>query len=138
MTGATIIAQVSNLLRSAMKHDEAIELELDAMRFTPVGGGEPRGGQYTGTKALMLAVLENGVRSYFSPKTRIRAEAERWVRNAQGRSPFSFVVVCETLGLEPDAVRTALRRRRASQEAPAQPLIKRSRPNVHRYGRLGS
>lgn len=121
-----------------MNLDEAIELELGAIRFTPVAGGEPRGGQYTGTKALMLAVLENGLRSYFSPKTRIRAEAERWVTNAQGRSPFSFMVVCETLGLEPDAVRTALRRLRANHETLAQPPIKRSRPNVHRHGRVRS
>lgn len=121
-----------------MKLDDAIEFELHAIRLAPVGGGEPRDGQYTGTKALMLAVLENGFRSYFSPKLRIRAEAERWVKNPQGRSPFSFTVVCETLGLEPDAVRTALRRLRANQPAITQAPIKRSRPNVHRYGRIGS
>ena len=120
-----------------MKIDEAIEFELDAIRFTPVAGGEPRDGQYTGTKALMLAVLDNGFRSYFSPKARIRAEAERWVKNPQGRSPFSFTVVCETLGLEPDAVRSALRRLRTNQETLAPPPIKRSRPNVHRHGRIG-
>jgi len=121
-----------------MKFDEAIEFELHAIRLAPLGGGEPRSGEYTGTKALMMAVLENGFRSYFSPKVRIRAEAERWIKNVQGRSPFSFTVVCETLGLEPDAVRTALRRLRVSQETLNQPPIKRSRPNVHRYGRIGS
>ena len=121
-----------------MKLEDAIEFELHAIRFAPVAGGEPRTAEYTGTKALMLAVLENGFRSYFSPKIRIRAEAERWVRSPQGRSPFSFTVVCETLGLEPDAVRSALRRLRANQPALTQPPIKRSRPNVHRYGRLGS
>ncbi|HVO27288.1 MAG TPA: hypothetical protein VMW56_27055 [Candidatus Margulisiibacteriota bacterium] len=121
-----------------MKFDDAIEFELHAIRLTPVAGGEPRSAEYTGTKALMLAVLENGFRSYFSPKVRIRAEAERWVKNAQGRSPFSFTVVCETLGLEPDAVRSALRRLRANQQTLDQPPIKRSRPNVHRYGRIGS
>jgi len=121
-----------------MKLDDAIEFELHAIRLAPLAGGEPRTAEYTGTKALMLAVLENGFRSYFSPKVRIRAEAERWVRSPQGRSPFSFTVVCETLGLEPDAVRSALRRLRANQPALAPPAIKRSRPNVHRYGRLGS
>jgi len=122
-----------------MKLDDAIEFELHAIRLAPLAGGEPRAAEYTGTKALMLAVLENGFRSYFSPKVRIRAEAERWVRSPQGRSPFSFTVVCETLGLEPDAVRLALRRLRANQPALTQPpAIKRSRPNVHRYGRLGS
>ena len=121
-----------------MKLEEAIDFELHALRITPVGGGEPRTAEYTGTKALMLAVLENGLRSYFSPKVRIRAEAERWVKTPQGRSPFSFTVVCETLGLEPEAVRIALRRLRASQQAPTEPPIKRSRPNVHHFGRIGS
>ena len=120
-----------------MKLEDAIDFELDSLRLNPVGGGEPRNGQYTGTKALMLAVLENGFRCYFSPKVRIRAEAERWVANSQGRSPFSFIVVCETLGLEPDAVRMALRRLRRA-ETPAPLPIKRSRPNVHRHGRIGS
>jgi len=121
-----------------MKLDEAIEFELHAIRLAPVAGGEPRSGEYTGTKALMLAVLENGFRSYFSPKVRIRSEAERWIKAAQGRSPFSFTVVCETLGLEPEAVRAALRRLRADQQGINQTPIKRSRPNVHRFGRIGS
>jgi hypothetical protein len=121
-----------------MKLEEALDFELHALRLTPVAGGEPRSAEYTGTKALMLAVLENGLRSYFSPKVRIRAEAERWVKTSQGRSPFSFTVVCETLGLEPDAVRLALRRLRASQPLLTEPPIKRSRPNVHHFGRIGS
>lgn len=125
------------LLRGSMNLDDAIEYELDTIRLAPVAGGEPRNGQYTGTKALMLAVLENGFRCYFSPKTRIRAEAERWVASPQGRSPFSFTVVCETLGLEPQAVRTALHRLRRAH-TPTQAPIKRSRPNVHRFGRIGS
>ncbi len=121
-----------------MTFDDALEYELHTIRMTPVAGGESRSAEYTGTKALMLAVLENGFRSYFSPKVRIRAEAERWVKSPLGRSPFSFTVVCETLGLEPDAVRGALRRLRANQGTFDPPPIKRSRPNVHRYGRIGS
>ena len=121
-----------------MKLEEALDFELYALRLAPVGGGEPRGAEYTGTKALMLAVLENGLRSYFSPTVRIRAEAERWVTTPPGRSPFSFTVVCETLGLEPDAVRMALRRLRANQQLLTEPPIKRSRPNVHHFGRIGS
>ena len=121
-----------------MRLEEALDFELHALRHTPVGGGEPRSAAYTGTKALMVAVLENGLRSYFSPKVRIRAEAERWVKTRQGRSPFSFTVVCETLGLEPDAVRVALRRLRANQTLLTEPPIKRSRSNVHHFGRIGS
>ncbi|MFQ5666385.1 MAG: hypothetical protein ACE5I7_08115 [Candidatus Binatia bacterium] len=119
-----------------MKADERIDFELKGIGLTPLAGGEPRGAEYTGTKALMLAVLENGFQSYFSSRARIRAEAERWVANRQARSPFSFTVVCEVLGLEPDAVRSALRRVER-QRTPIRPHVKRTRPNVHRLGRVG-
>ena len=49
---------------------------------TSLGGGESRSAQYTGTKALMLAILEDGIRSYLSPMSRIRTEAEYWVGSA--------------------------------------------------------
>ncbi len=91
-----------------------------------LGGGEPRMGEYTGTKALMLAVLENGLRSYCGPAGSARTEAEHWVRAANRQSPFSFIVVCETLGLEPTAVRTALTR---LQPQPV-PRQRRIRPNT--------
>ena len=111
------------------------DLDLD-LRSGPLSGGECRGGtEYTGTKALMLAVLEDGIRSYLSPVGRIRSEAEYWVTAKKQRSPFSFNVVCETLGLEAEAVREALERMRAKNVAPRQ-AIRRSRPNVRRNGRM--
>ncbi len=111
------------------------DLDLDLLRLTSLGGGESRSGQYTGTKALMLAILEDGIRSYLSPVGRLRNEAEYWVHAARQRSPFSFAVVCETLGLEPEAVRTALERLRGRKVNPRR-AIARSRPNVRRTGRL--
>lgn len=113
------------------------ELDIDLLRLASLGGGEPRSGQYTGTKALMLAILEDGIRSYLSPVSRIRLEAEYWVTSTRQRSPFSFPVVCETLGLEPDAVRAALRRLRERNVSPRR-AIGRSRPNVRRSGRIVS
>jgi hypothetical protein len=83
----------------------------------------------------MLAILEDGIRSYLSPVGRIRTEAEYWVKSARSRSPFSFAVVCETLGLEPSAVRAALERMRVKNVSPRR-AIARSRPNVRRTGRL--
>ncbi len=100
-----------------------------------LSGGEARSTEYTGTKALMLAVLEDGIRSYLSPVGRIRSEAEYWVTASKQRSPFSFNVVCETLGLEAQAVREALERMRKKNLAPRQ-AIRRSRPNVRRNGRM--
>ena len=111
------------------------ELDVDFLRLTSLGGGESRSAQYTGTKALMLAILEDGIRSYLSPMGRIRTEAEYWVRTTRQRSPFCFTVVCETLGLEPDAVRTALDRLRARNVSPRR-VLGRSRPNVRRTGRI--
>lgn len=111
------------------------DYDLDFLRLTSLGGGEPRSAQYTGTKALMLAILEDGIRSYLSPMGRVRNEAEYWVKSGRQRSPFCFTVVCETLGLEPDAVRAALERLRARNVSPRR-AIARSRPNVRRTGRL--
>ena len=116
---------------------EVGEFDLDLLRLTSLGGGESRSTQYTGTKALMLAILEDGIRSYLSPVGRVRSEAEYWVKAARNRSPFSFQVVCETLGLEPDAVRVALERLRARNVSPRR-AIQRSRPNVRRTGRIAT
>lgn len=110
------------------------DLDLDPRSGT-LSGGESRGTEYTGTKALMLAVLEDGIRSYLSPIGRIRSEAEYWITAKKQRSPFSFTVVCDTLGLEADAVREALERMRKRNVAPRN-AIRRSRPNVRRNGRM--
>ena len=111
------------------------DIDIEMLRLSSLGGGEPRSAQYTGTKALMLAILEDGIRSFLSPVGRIRSEAEYWIKSGRQRSPFSFTVVCETLGLEPDAVRTALERLRARNVSPRR-AIARSRPNVRRTGKL--
>jgi PAS domain-containing protein len=92
--------------------DEETELLLS------LGGGESRGSDYTGTKALMLAILEDGVRAYLGSTPRLRAEAELWVCDPQSRWIFSFGIICETLGLEPDSVRAVLDRWRTTEASP--------------------
>ena len=111
------------------KHSGGVSSD-DLASLIGIGGGESRSAPYTGTKALMLAVLEDAVRGYLSHEPRARAEAEGWVLSRQRRSVFSFVVVCETLGLEPKAVRAALIRMRKQQMRPEQ--IPRTRPNARR------
>jgi len=74
---------------------------------------QPRPNQFSGTKALMLAVLQDGIRCYLSPSLSRNKEAERWINSPECRQPFSFFVVCETLGLEPEATRAAIQRVRA-------------------------
>jgi hypothetical protein len=106
----------------------------DISSLIGIGGGEARTAPYTGTKALMLAVLEDAIRAFLSPEPRARVEAEQWVFSRQLRSVFSFTVVCETLGLEPKAVRVALRRMRVQEVGPDH--IPRSRPNSRRRSGL--
>ena len=64
---------------------------------------------FTGIRALMLALLDDAVRAYLGPVPRVRQEAEHWVHHSGQRHCFAFEPVCETLGLEPEAVRRALR-----------------------------
>ena len=79
------------------------------------------------TKALMLAVLESGIRDYLSAASLARTEAELWMKSVK-RWPFAFPVVCEILGLEPTTLRTALRALRARSADPK--VIGRNRPNA--------
>ena len=114
--------------------DMSSGFDADFLGLTSIGGGESTRGPYTGVKALMLAVLDNGISCYMSRTPRLRTEAEHWVNSTRTRSPFCFPVVCEMLGLEPDAVRAELRRWREADASPARALARR-RPNATRAGR---
>ena len=94
-------------------------------------GVDPPRRPFTGIKALMLAVLDNGILCYLSDQPRLRTEAEHWVATTRSRSLFSFAVVCEILGLDPDAVRAQMRRWRTSGTAPAA-ISARHRPRARR------
>jgi len=109
--------------------------DLNALLLNPVTGGESRSGQFTGTKALMLAVLEDGIRSYLGSSRVIAHEAEFWIHSHRRHSPFSFIVVCEMLGLDPEAVRKTLRRMKDDNVSPRQALP-RARHNVRIPGRV--
>ena len=114
-----------------MKVQEQVDPDLDLIHYAAAGGGESRTARYhTGTKALMLAVLDNAIEGLFSHDERCRIEAEHWITSCLRRSPFSFVVVCETLGLDPDAARIALRRQRT--QGVTRPDLGRRRADVGR------
>jgi hypothetical protein len=83
----------------------------------------------------MLAVLEDGIRCFLGRAKLVAEEAELWIRSHRRSSPFAFVVVCETLGLDPDAVRTTVWRMKAEHISPRQ-AIPRSRNNVRVPGRV--
>lgn len=114
---------------------EAVEMDTELGEVHLLAGGEPRQGEFSGTKALMLAVLEDGIRSYLGNARIAADEADLWVRSERRRSPFSFVVVCETLNLNPDAVRRVLREMRAGHIS-RRKAFPRARPNVRMTSRL--
>lgn len=94
--------------------------------------------QAAGEKALMLAVLEDGIRCFQehlkNPRVRPRLlarQAEKWIRSADWDWPFSFNNVCESLSLNPECLRSRLLAPRASGEAAPKP-----RPSSHRVYRL--
>lgn len=94
--------------------------------------------QVSGEKALMLAVLEDGIRCFQehlkNPRVRPRLlarQAEKWIRSADWDWPFSFNNVCESLSLNPECLRSRLLEPRPDGEAPPKP-----RPSSHRVYRL--
>ena len=77
--------------------------------------GARRDSLASGEKALMLAVLEDGIRCFQehlrNPRSNPRLlsqQAEAWIRAVDYDWPFSFNNVCETLGIDPSALRTTL------------------------------
>jgi hypothetical protein len=102
-----------------------------------VGGGDPAHRTSAGIRGLMLAVLEDGIRSFLSTSRTRRDEAEAWITMRSQNWPFSFENVCQVLGLEPSAVRQALRVMRERNANGARRVrLSRSRPNVRRKGRI--
>jgi len=89
--------------------------------------GARRDSQASGEKALMLAVLEDGIRCFQehlrNPRSNPRLlsqQAEAWIRAVDYEWPFSFNNVCETLGIDPSALRAALlawKARRSAESA---------------------
>lgn len=117
-------------------HASTDDESFDVSPTPPVSRGERRNaGELTGTKALMLAVLEEGIRSYLRGSRAIAHEAEFWILSQRQRSPFAFAVVCEILGLDPDAVRTTLKRMK-SEAVPSRKALPRARRNVRALGRV--
>jgi hypothetical protein len=103
----------------------------DVNALIGVCGGETRSAPLTGVRALMLAILQDGIQAYLGRQPRARTEAEVWILSGR-RHVFSFDVICESLGLEPDWMRGVLRRLR-EQNVSAR-AIGRLRPNVRTAG----
>jgi hypothetical protein len=114
-------------------YEVAVAHDGDPAALVGVGGGERQATPYLGVKALMLAILEDAIRAYLGPPGPSREEAAFWITDPRHRWVFSFSVVCEVLGLEPSAVRRAVRRMNAPSAVRPPFALGRSRPNGRRH-----
>lgn len=94
---------------------EPMSCTPDAVLPAQVSGGVRWDADTSGPRALMLAVLEDAIRCIENGRwqrrfgaRRLAAEAEAWVRCDRADWPFSFLNVCEVLGIDVDAVRSRL------------------------------
>ncbi|HJQ84526.1 MAG TPA: hypothetical protein VKA21_10645 [Candidatus Binatia bacterium] len=82
----------------------------------------PPEGCMPGEKRLMLAVLKDAIDVFLKhagsrdPRTRrLFLETEAWLFGDDGDAPFSFVDICECLGLSPSCIRRGLARVRPAR-----------------------
>ena len=74
--------------------------------------GARRDSYASGEKALMLAVLEDGIRTFlkhaqatFGRGLNLRRETLGWMMAAEARDVFAFESICETLGINAERLR---------------------------------
>ena len=96
--------------RRTRKTEERSWYEFEAMLPSQFYDPQARGSLQP-EKRLMLAVLEDAVGLY-TRVPQIAPETEAWVQAEDRTWPYSFVNLCEALGLDRTAVRVALRRQR--------------------------
>ena len=96
----------------------------------------PEGGDGPGERRLMRAVLKDALTVLFKYDAtqdrrgqRLLADAQHWLESDDADWPFSFVNVCDALGLDPSCVRERVARYRAAQ---------RARPGASRGAAAGS
>lgn len=119
----------------AFEADDGDSNLISELLRSSIGGGTSTTSDHTGTKALMLAILEDGLRALLDTNQRVSEEAARWMSSRRDTWVFSFATVCQTLGLDPDAVRVAAQRMKDGNLT-ARQVIGRNRPNSRRGGRM--
>jgi hypothetical protein len=67
----------------------------------------------SGEKRLLLAVLERAISDLCNTRpsqssVRDREEARQWVESREESSPYSFIRICEALGLDADVLRRGI------------------------------
>ncbi len=86
--------------------------------------GQRHDHRFEGERNLLFAILDDAVKCYLdycedrSILKRINyVEANDWIYSDKDRGPFSFVNLCETLGIDYQSLRRGLRRQRARRRA---------------------
>lgn len=94
---------------------------ISGFQYEKVHGGRQNQADDEALRALMLAVLEDGIACfqayYFQPSRtneKLFQEADEWI-HSDDDAVFSFNNVCETLGLNPEKLRKGLERWKAKQ-----------------------
>ncbi len=89
---------------------------ISRFQYEKVHEAKKGSAEHQAERDLVLAVLEDGIacfQGYFSKPSRTNEqlflETEEWI-SSNDDGVFSFNNVCETLGLDPNALRTGLRR----------------------------
>jgi hypothetical protein len=92
-----------------------------------------RTASWTGEQRLMAAILEDAIGICCSSRPPTSAKARTldrrtwaWVRSDDRTWPFSFLRICEALGLAPSAVREGIRRRRGENAVRVEPRAQSS------------
>lgn len=83
----------------------------------------------TGEQRLLCAVIEDAVDMYLKHAAarqplhrRLFDDAERWIESDETGWLYSFVTICDHLGLDVDHVRRGLRARKATARATIEPV----------------
>jgi hypothetical protein len=113
--------------------------------LTPEQFYDSRNSSIRPVKKLMMAILEDALRCFQNnadaktgARKRLFNEAEQWLCGEGGEGPFSFEVVCETLGIEPQFLRKGLREWRSQQLAGVSTRRLARRSPVVRSGRISA
>ncbi len=128
-----------------LDEDQFVNPPFAREQFEEILGG-PRIGDYAcPERALMRAVFQDAVlclagdvsaKSSSERKTLI-AEARAWIEDTEHEGLFTFVSICELLGIEPERARayllcTAERRKTSRQRASTKPGPRRPQHSLHR------
>jgi hypothetical protein len=93
--------------------EESYLLQTDASLPAQYRDAVARRHQLEPERKLLLAVLENAIRTYRQyafTSSRLLHEVEDWLFDKNRDDPFGFETICDALGLSPECVRRGILR----------------------------